>query len=519
MLSRFVFDLLAAITLGVTAAIGAYAPVLLAKRDRLKGGTGRSFTFILGNLFSAGVMVSAGFCHLLGEALKQMPNMQFPLAPFLCGCGYLATLCADTFASSVSDLGHRHNSDAPLTLDLRETPVEVLAGLDLAEGLGTPKALLQRHNSREVHIAIQQQDDERNRLLGGGARLSSKAVTTTSSGLQRSGSAGAAVALALASKSISHSVGSDGGGAERGGAIGGPQSTILGAGANGTSNNNHLATIPLTHEEERDTNSGAGGISTRSMLNNNVHDDGAQDMNNGSAAAIGMTSTASLTTTGPAIHRTTAAARSNNNSNSTMAPFETEQLHRFAPGLANTPGYDASGHPTSNHRSGGGGNHHHHSHGHHHQLPGMRQVSFGTAVLMGIALCFHSLLEGAAMGAQSTISNSLHIFIAIVSHKGLAAYALGSSIVDSNVEMNSFWSVIIPFTLASPIGIFIGYIASGIAQGIGAASISALASGTFLYVAFMEVIPKELVDPSRAGLKLCALLLGFALMSILAIWA
>lgn len=31
-------------------------------------------------------------------------------------------------------------------------------------------------------------------------------------------------------------------------------------------------------------------------------------------------------------------------------------------------------------------------------------------------------------------SNSLHIFIAIVSHKGLAAYALGSSIVDSEAR-------------------------------------------------------------------------------------
>lgn len=34
---------------------------------------------------------------------------------------------------------------------------------------------------------------------------------------------------------------------------------------------------------------------------------------------------------------------------------------------------------------------------------GLRSVSFITAMLMGVALCFHSLLEGAAMGAQPTI--------------------------------------------------------------------------------------------------------------------
>jgi zinc transporter 1/2/3 len=72
--------------------------------------------------------------------------------------------------------------------------------------------------------------------------------------------------------------------------------------------------------------------------------------------------------------------------------------------------------------------------GHHHHLPPQAKVSFITAMLMGVALSFHSLLEGAALGAQETITNSMHIFIAIVSHKGLAAYALGSSIIESKVE-------------------------------------------------------------------------------------
>lgn len=44
-------------------------------------------------------------------------------------------------------------------------------------------------------------------------------------------------------------------------------------------------------------------------------------------------------------------------------------------------------------------------------------------------------------------------------------------------------------------------------------------AGTFLYVAYMEVIPKELRDPSNMALKLTALLTGFCLMSLLAVWA
>lgn len=40
-----------------------------------------------------------------------------------------------------------------------------------------------------------------------------------------------------------------------------------------------------------------------------------------------------------------------------------------------------------------------------------------------------------AMGAQANIVDSVHIFIAIAAHKGLAAYALGSSVVDSQVSL------------------------------------------------------------------------------------
>jgi solute carrier family 39 (zinc transporter), member 1/2/3 len=44
-------------------------------------------------------------------------------------------------------------------------------------------------------------------------------------------------------------------------------------------------------------------------------------------------------------------------------------------------------------------------------------------------------------------------------------------------------------------------------------------TGTFLYVAFMEVIPKELEQPGHKKAKLAMLTLGFGLMSLLAIWA
>lgn len=46
------------------------------------------------------------------------------------------------------------------------------------------------------------------------------------------------------------------------------------------------------------------------------------------------------------------------------------------------------------------------------------------------------------------------------------------------------------FAAATPLGILMGYGLSSSANSKPGAALSALASGTFLYVAFMEVIPK-----------------------------
>lgn len=62
-------------------------------------------------------------------------------------------------------------------------------------------------------------------------------------------------------------------------------------------------------------------------------------------------------------------------------------------------------------------------------------------------------------------------------HKGLAAYALGSSIVDSDADTRQFWSVICMFAFATPVGIGLGFILSAVAASSGAAAVSALASG------------------------------------------
>jgi len=146
-------------------------------------------------------------------------------------------------------------------------------------------------------------------------------------------------------------------------------------------------------------------------------------------------------------------------------------------------------------------------------------VSFVTAALLGCALAFHSVLEGAALGAQETVERTTDVFIAIAAHKGLAAYALGSSLVESKASTSKTWSVLMFFSFATPVGIVAGLLLSEVSTGTASAACSALASGTFLYVALMEVIPNELQHKEHMSMKISTMILGFSLMSVLAKWA
>lgn len=81
------------------------------------------------------------------------------------------------------------------------------------------------------------------------------------------------------------------------------------------------------------------------------------------------------------------------------------------------------------------------------------------------------------MGAQSNLIDTAHIFIAIMAHKGLAAYALGSSVLESGASKARFWIVIGVFAAATPVGIAFGRLVANVAEGGPAAALSALASG------------------------------------------
>lgn len=137
---------------------------------------------------------------------------------------------------------------------------------------------------------------------------------------------------------------------------------------------------------------------------------------------------------------------------------------------------------------------------------------------MAAALCLHSVLEGLALGTQKEIESGVGILVAIAAHKAMAAYALGVCVIDSHTTKFIFWMIMLIFCLATPVGVIVGYIIAEFSDSAVSSGLSALAAGTFLYVTLMEVIPNELKMKGHRIPKLCALLLGFGLMSMIAIW-
>ncbi|CAN0087092.1 unnamed protein product, partial [Phaeothamnion confervicola] len=161
------------------------------------------------------------------------------------------------------------------------------------------------------------------------------------------------------------------------------------------------------------------------------------------------------------------------------------------------------------------GYHHHHYHG-----AGLKGDGLATRLAMLAALCFHSVMEGLGVGAAQ--ARTWGLLTAIAAHKGLAAYALGSALMELGSSGNGTLGGVLLFSSMTPLGIGIGQLLGGVGSGSGngeadgaiANACVALASGTFLYVSLMEVLPRELADLEGGAIKLVALMMGFGAMTM-----
>lgn len=137
-------------------------------------------------------------------------------------------------------------------------------------------------------------------------------------------------------------------------------------------------------------------------------------------------------------------------------------------------------------------------------------------------LSVHSIIVGIALGTEDRMSQSIIIAIAVLAHKGSAAFALVVDMIRNHLTKKLIAKLIVLFSFMTPLGVLIGAFIANVLTGAGAeltiAFFDALAAGTFLYVAIMEIFSEELNQPKDTLLKFVVATLGLLLMALLAVW-
>lgn len=146
----------------------------------------------------------------------------------------------------------------------------------------------------------------------------------------------------------------------------------------------------------------------------------------------------------------------------------------------------------------------------------------GTSFILALILSVHSVIAGIALGVDGSVTTSAVILVAILSHKGSAAFALAVNMVKSGVPKNEARKTLNIFTVMTPTGVVIGLILHHLLladnQVVLEAVFDAVAAGTFLYIAILEVIGEEFEVPTGLVPKFFCLTAGLGLMSMLALW-
>ncbi|KAF6032968.1 hypothetical protein EB796_008764 [Bugula neritina] len=159
---------------------------------------------------------------------------------------------------------------------------------------------------------------------------------------------------------------------------------------------------------------------------------------------------------------------------------------------------------------------HSHSHSHHNVV----SKSLLHSVILVITLGLHTLFEGMAIGLVDDINWLITLVLAVVLHESCCAVALGVNLGQQSISRKTAIVVCVVFSLMMPVGIGMG-LALGSVRGLAGLILTAIlqgvATGTFIYVLFIEIIPAS-ISNSKSVVHLVLMFCGCALMTLIIIF-
>lgn len=137
-----------------------------------------------------------------------------------------------------------------------------------------------------------------------------------------------------------------------------------------------------------------------------------------------------------------------------------------------------------------------------------------------LALSFHEVFEGLAIGLEERVDNMWYLFIAVATHKLVIAFCIGLELAWSKTRRPVLVVYVATFALVTPVGIIIGMVlvqcgTGGTVDGSPgrvAVILQGLAAGTLLYVVFFEVLARH----KQSGfMHLLSIMFGFSILLVL----
>jgi zinc transporter 1/2/3 len=162
----------------------------------------------------------------------------------------------------------------------------------------------------------------------------------------------------------------------------------------------------------------------------------------------------------------------------------------------------------------------------------VKKTSIGDSLLLVLALCFHSVFEGIAIGVAATKHDAWRALWTVCLHKIFAAIAMGIALlrIIPDRPFLSCAAYAFAFAISSPVGIGIGILIDATTQGRVADWIYAIsmafACGVFVYVAINHLLLKGVIqNPNKGAIpfdkpfyKYLAAVTGAGLIAVVMNW-
>lgn len=129
-----------------------------------------------------------------------------------------------------------------------------------------------------------------------------------------------------------------------------------------------------------------------------------------------------------------------------------------------------------------------------------------------------------SIGLITTVDLLVALDIAVLFHAVCCAVALGMNISQQKISLRSAVLVCVVFSLMMPVGIGLG-LALGEIKGFGglilAAILQGIATGTFIYVLFVEIIPSAMSESSGSNtmVQMLFMLAGCVVMTLVIVFS